>query len=158
MGLPLSKSPKKDLERAVATELGQILIGFARLDVNLGLACAWKGEGTELERLSETLDERFCVRLRFLETAVAERYPSGPSREAYEDWIADAHGVREQRNRIVHSRWGFTHDGNIFSIAGLPTSIKQTEQRFTIEQLVAIHAGIESLTSRLAKLMKSWPI
>jgi len=156
--LPLSKSPTKDLERAVAAELGHILITFARLDLNLGLACAWKGQGAELERLSETLDEGFWHRLRILATAVAERYPSGPGRDVYEDWIADAHGVREQRNRIVHSRWGFTRDGGIFSIIGLPTSIKQSEQQFTIEELVAIHARIENLTARLAKLTKSWPI
>jgi hypothetical protein len=154
----LSQSPINNIERAVATELGLILISFARLDMNLGLACASKCGGAEFERLCETLDEGFCDRLRVFAAAVAERHPGGPGRKAYEDWIADAHVVRNQRNRIVHSRWGFNHDGTTSSITGFPTSIRQVEQRFTIEQLTAVRVAMEDLNSRLAKLTKSWPI
>jgi hypothetical protein len=153
----LTKSKIRDVERAAATELGYILIAFGRLDVNLGLACAWKGDGKELETLSESLDERFCSRLQVLQAATNDRYPTGPGRDAYESWIADAHRIRMLRNQMVHCRWGFTHDGFAVSVSGLPNSARHAEQRFTLEELASVHAEIVQLTTTLIMLREAWP-
>jgi hypothetical protein len=147
-----------ELRRAVATALGEMLIEFGRLDMNLGLAIAAQEGGARFDDMVNSIDQQFASRIQSLADAAKTRYGSEESGKRYEQWVDEANQLRLIRNRLVHCRWGFTPDGKAVSVIGMPTSRANDERAFTLHELETINRRLVRLDTELASLRKDFPV
>ena len=149
------------LEDKAASLLGHMLFEFSRLDVNLGLCLVWVDGGANLERLTKTVDgQNLKTRLDELSKHVTAKWPQGSKRRsAYESWIQRAHAVRQQRNQLVHGRWGVEAQKNkVVNVMGLPTSEAQQATEYSLEELAAINEELRLIERELRRLRDHWPL
>ncbi len=149
------------LESDAASLLGHMIFEFSRLDVNLGLCLVWVDGGAKIDSLTKTVEGlNLKSKLDELTNHVTAKLPAGSKRHrAYEAWIERAHLVRQQRNSLVHGRWGVEARKNkVVNVIGLPTSNTQQAIEYTIEELAEINHELRELQRELAKLRESWPL
>lgn len=152
---------RDDLEASAATILGRMLFEFGRLDMALGLCVVWLGHGQRLESLTKRVEDYdFNRRLKYLakivERSTVEREEV---RAAYLAWIADADVARITRNGLAHGRWWIDpYTAHAVNVSGLPTSPKQAERRYTLDELREVLQSFRQLTTRLNRLRKKWPL
>lgn len=149
------------LEEDAATLLGKMLFEFARLDLNLGLCLAWEDGGSKLESLTKTVSTyNMNTKLDKLAKLVDSTLPHGSKRfKAYKTWLDRAHKVRQQRNELVHGRWGVdAANSQVVNIVGMPTSDDQREIRYSIEELASINDELRQLQRELSRLREHWPL
>ena len=149
------------LENDAASQLGRMVFEFSRLDVNLGLCLVWVDGGAKIQSLSKSVENlNLKFKLIELEKHVKAKLPDGSNRrKAYEDWIQRAHAIRQQRNRLIHGRWGVeAHINKVINVIGLPTSDEQQVTRYGIEELVAVNDEIRALQLELNRLRDHWPL
>jgi hypothetical protein len=149
------------LESEAATLLGKMLFEFSRLDVNLGLCLVWVDGGSNLASLTKTVGTyNLNTKLDELAKLVDIKLPPGSKRhKAYKAWLERTHKVRQQRNELVHGRWGVDAPNNqVINILGLPTSDAQREIRYSIEELAAINDELRQLQQELSRLRTHWPL
>lgn len=152
---------RDQLENDAALQLGYMIFEFSRLDVNLGLCLVWVDGGAKLKSLTESVaDLNLKGKLDKLESHVKAKLPAGSKRrKAYDAWIERTHAIRQQRNSLVHGRWGVeAHLNKVVNVIGLPTSDAQQEFHYGIDELVAINDELRSLQSELSRLREHWPI
>jgi hypothetical protein len=96
------------LKQASATILGRMIFEYSRLDMALGLMIVWANQGAQLETLTKRVaDFMFLKRLELLADLTSRKYQDNPETlTAHAEWLAEAHAVREERNTLVHGRWG----------------------------------------------------
>jgi hypothetical protein len=138
-----------------------MLFEFSRLDVNLGLCLVWVDNGAKIKSLTETTaDLNLNAKLVELSKHVDAKLPSGSKRhKSYTAWLERAHKVRQQRNELVHGRWGIVpHSNKVVNVLGLPTSESQRTVEYTIEELAAINEELRFLQSELSRLREHWPL
>lgn len=155
------RARREALEQGAATALGFMLFEFSRLDVNLGLCLVWVNSGAKLHSLTETVAElNLNAKLLELSKHVEAKLPNGSKRhKAYVAWLERAHKVRQQRNELVHGRWGIdAHKNKVVNIIGLPTSGSQQTVEYTIEELAAINQELRLLQHELNRLREYWPL
>jgi hypothetical protein len=152
---------RDDLEASAATILGRMLFEFGRLDVTLSACVVWLGHGQQIEALTKRFeDSNFNDRLEYLATVV-EKSTDGRQdvRTAYGAWIDDAHAARNARNRLAHGRWWiYPYTAHAVNVSGLPTSPKQAERRYTLDELREVLQSFQQLATRLNRLRKKWPL
>jgi hypothetical protein len=148
------------LESEAAKALGYIIFEFTRLDMELGLFLVWSEEGRKLEMLTKELNEsNFNSKLSLLKEKTNLKYKESPAFDLYASWLRKAHAVRILRNDLFHGRWGFIPEQQcVANVVGLPTSPKQTETRYTVNQLQESVKKISALRNQLSKLRSEWPI
>lgn len=149
-----------ELEEQAAKALGYIHFAFSRLDTDLGLALVWAHGDEKLEiRTNKVSKLSFHARLELLRKLSKDLYSNSPKIVAeYEDWINDAHSVRELRNRFFHGRWGVSSKNTVGNVLGLPTSPDQESTEFTVQELKTHCETLHSLSFRLASLRKEHPV
>jgi hypothetical protein len=149
------------LEQEAASLLGHMLFEFSRLDVNLGLCLVWVDGGARIESLTKAVEaQTLKSKLDDLTEHVSAKLPSGSKRRiAYEAWIGRANSVRQQRNNLVHGRWGIeAHKNKVVNVIGLPTSSAQQTIEYTLEELGEVNEELRKLQSELARLREHWPL
>lgn len=152
---------REALEQEAATVLGNMLFEFSRLDVSLGLYLVWVDSGAKLQSLTETVaDLNLNAKLLELSKHVEAKLPNGSKRhKAYVAWLERTHKVRQQRNELVHGRWGIeAHKNKVVNVIGLPTSESQRTVEYTIEELAAINEELRLLQHELSRLREHWPL
>lgn len=152
---------KKKLEHDAASQLGYMIFEFSRLDTNLGLCLVWVDSGAELESSTNLVEDiNLKGKLDLLEKHVKEKLPDGSNRrKAYEVWIQRTHVIRQQRNNLIHGRWGVEmHANKVVNVIGLPTSDKQQVTYFGVDELVAINDELKALQLELGQLRERWPL
>jgi len=152
---------QEKLELDAASQLGHMIFEFSRLDVNLGLCLVWVNGGSELQSLTKSVENlNLKSKLDLLEMHVKTKLPDGSKRrKAYEAWIQRTHGIRQQRNNLIHGRWGVEANINkVVNIVGLPTSDKQQVTRYGIDELVAVNSELRALQLELNRLRTHWPL
>lgn len=148
------------LEQASATILGRMIFEYSRLDMALGLMLVWADQGSQLESLTQRVSSFvFHRKLEFLADLTTKKYQSNSGAlAAHTEWLAEAHAVREERNALVHGRWGVDPIGNqVINVLGLPTG-EQVERRYTIAQLKTLLLRMQQLQQSLAALRAQWPV
>ena len=149
------------LEYEAASLLGHMLFEFSRLDVNLGLCLVWVDGGVRIESLTKAVEKlSLKAKLDELVKHVVAKSPTGSEcRRAYEIWIERANLVREQRNNLVHSRWGVeAHKNKIVNLIDLPTSNTQQAIEYTLEELAEVSNELRELLRELTRLREHWPL
>lgn len=149
------------LEHGAALALGHMLFEFSRLDMNLGLCLVWAGEPDKMQSLSKGAGEMpLNDKLAELTKLVNAKLPAGSKRHtAYTEWIRRAHIVRQQRNDLVHGRWGVeVKKGKVVNVVGLPTSSSQCCTEYTVEELATVNEELRTLQSELSRLRSQWPL
>jgi len=67
--------------------------------------------------------------------------------------------TRQQRNNLVHGRWGVeAHKNKVVNVIGLPTSSAQQSIEYTLEELAEVNEELRKLQSELARLREHWPL
>ncbi len=148
------------MQAEAASLLGQMLFAFSHIDVNLGLCLAWMDDGKGLEALSKSIEgQNFHAKLQTLSKQVAEKFPAGSKRRtAYERWIERMHTAREQRNQMVHGRWGIeARRHKVVNVVGLPSGTQQSIE-YTLAELTAFNDELGALARELSRLREHWPI
>ena len=148
------------LEQASSTILGRMLFEFSRLDMALGLMLVWSNEGSQLERLTKLVaGYGFHKKLELLAELARARYQANAAAlEAHTSWLNEAHMVREERNDLVHGRWGIDHmNGQVVNVVGLPTG-EQAERRYTVPELKAVLVRLHRLQESLGAIRAQWPV
>ncbi|MFN7156216.1 MAG: hypothetical protein ACK4OE_21300 [Acidovorax sp.] len=148
------------MQTEAASLLGQMLFAFSRIDVNLGLCLAWMDDGKRLEALSKSIEgQNVHTKLQTLSKQVAEKFPAGSKRRAaYERWIERVHAAREQRNQMVHGRWGVeARRHKVVNVVGLPSGTQQSIE-YTLAELTAFNDELGALARELSRLREHWPI
>jgi len=149
------------LERDAASLLGHMLFEFSRLDVSLGLCLVWVEGGAKIDSLTKTVEVlNLKSKLDELASHVTAKLPAGSKRRrAYEAWIERVHSARQQRNNLVHGRWGVeAHKNKVVNVIGLPTSNTQQAIEYTIEELAEVNHELRELQRELARLREHWPL
>jgi len=149
------------LESEAASLLGHMLFEFSWLDLNLGLCLVWVDAGAKIEHLTSAVESlTLNAKLDELTRHVTTKLSAGTEwRSAYEAWIARAHAVRQQRNNLVHGRWGVeAHKNKVVNVIGLPTSNEQKVTEYTIEELAAVNHELRDLQCELSRLRKHSPL
>jgi len=149
------------LENEAASLLGHMLFEFSRLDVNLGLCLVWVDGGAKIESLTKAVETlNLKAKLDALAKHVTAKLPAGSNRRrAYETWIERTDLVRQQRNNLVHGRWGVeAHKSKVVNVIGLPTSNAQQVIEYTLEELADVNKELRDLQRELARLRDHWPL
>lgn len=152
---------RDQLENDAALQLGYMIFEFSRLDMNLGLCLVWVDGGKRLQSLTKTVaDMNLKNKLDELASHVKAKLPAGSKRrKAYDVWIERTHIIRQQRNGLVHGRWGVeAHINKVVNVIGLPTSDAQQAFHYGIDELVAINDELRSLQRELNRLREHWPL
>jgi hypothetical protein len=154
--------PKHDaLEQEAAQLLGRILFAYSRLDMQLGLCIAWTAGRHRFESISRQIGN-WDLNKRLIRLARdVEATPSLDSagRAAYAKWIKEAHEVREERNQMVHGRWGVdVARDRVVNVLGLPSSSDQRERPYALGELVAFLRAVERLRDELLGLRERHPL
>ncbi|MEC5206518.1 hypothetical protein QF022_001474 [Vogesella perlucida] len=152
---------EEELESSAASLLGRMLFEFSRLDVNLGLCLVWVDGGARIDSLTQTVEAlTLKYKLDELDKRVTSTYPEGSKgHRGYKAWTERAHLVRQQRNNLVHGRWGVEAAKNkVVNVIGLPTSNSQQTTEYSIEELAEINNELQELQRELARLRKHWPL
>jgi hypothetical protein len=152
---------REALEQSAASLLGHMLFEFSRLDMNLGLCLVWVDGGARIDSRTKAVEAQpLKAKLDELAEHVAAKLPSGSKmRIAYETWIERANSVRQQRNNLVHGRWGVeAHKNKVVNVIGLPTSSAQRSIEYTLEELDEVNEELRKLQSELARLRERWPL
>ena len=149
------------LEHEAASQLGHMIFEFSRLDMNLGLCLVWVDGGAEIQSLTKSVEDlNLKGKLDLLEKQVKAKLPDGSKRrKTYEAWIQRTHAIRQQRNNLVHGRWGVeAHINKIVNVVGLPTSDKQQVTRYAIDELVTVNDELKALQLELGRLRDNSPL
>lgn len=149
------------LESEAASLLGHMLFEFSRLEANLSLCLVWVDGGESIESLTKTVGNlNLKAKLDALTKHVGEKLPAGSKRRrAYELWIGRTDSVRQQRNNLVHGRWGVAaHLNKVINVVGIPTSDGQQVVEYTLEELAEINKELRDLQRELARLREHWPL
>jgi hypothetical protein len=152
---------RDSLESEAASILGHMLFEFSRLDVNLGLCLVWVDGGARIESQTKAVEAlNLKAKLDELAKHVSEKLPSGSKRRrAYETWIARTNSLRQQRNNLVHGRWGVeAHKNKVVNVIGLPTSDTQEAIEYTLEELAEVNKELRALLLELSRLRDHWPL
>ena len=152
---------QEELELNAATLLGQMLFEFARLETSLSLCVVWLDHGKRIDALTKQIEAvSFHKKIEILESHVSNVLPEGSRRrQGYSIWIEQANTVRQQRNELVHGRWGVDHTKDcVVNVIGIPTSLEQREVHYTLDQLRLILADMKRLQIRLSQLRNNWPL
>jgi hypothetical protein len=151
---------RSDLENEAARLLGFMIFEYSRMEMDLGLFLAWADEGRSLDHNSKQVaDTTFNERLVRLRKAVLVRHADPPTViSAYENWLDEAHALRELRNSLFHGRWGVeTSKQVVVNVVGLPTHA-QTATRYSICDLQAALESMRKARKRLEELRSLWPV
>lgn len=151
---------RQGLEQASSSILGRLLFEFSRLDMLLGLMLVWSNEGSQLERLTKLVSAySFHKKLELLAELARIKYGTNQAAlHAHNSWLAEANVVREERNNLVHGRWGIDHmTDQVVNVVGLPTG-DQVERRYTIRELKAVLTRMQRLQKSLGALRAQWPV
>jgi hypothetical protein len=151
---------RQGLEQASATILGRMIFEYSRLDMALGLMLVWANHGSQLESLTQRVSGSvFHKKLGLLADLASKNYQDDSGAlAAHNEWLTEAHEVREERNALVHGRWCVDPTGNqVVNVLGLPTG-EQVERRYTVAQLKALLLRIRQLQQSLAVLRAQWPV
>ena len=149
------------LENEAASLLGHMIFEFSRLDMNLGLCLVWVDSGARVEGLTKTVEtQNLKIKLDELTKHVIAKLPLGSKRRsAYENWIERANAVRQQRNNLVHGRWGVeAHKNKVVNVIGLPTSSGQQVIEYTLDELAEVNEELRDLQRELRRLREQWPL
>lgn len=149
------------LEKKAAALLGSMLFEFSRLDVNLGLCLVWLDGGAKIESQTKAVESlNLKAKLDELAKHVAAKLPAeSKRRRAYENWMERANSVRQQRNNLVHGRWGVeAHKNKVVNVIGLPTSNAQQVIEYTLEELAEVNTELRELLCELTRLREHWPL
>ena len=122
--------------------------------------CFSNSDGKRLEALSKSIEgQNFHAKLQTLSKQVAEKFPAGSKRRtAYERWIERMHTAREQRNQMVHGRWGIeARRHKVVNVVGLPSGTQQSIE-YTLAELTAFNDELGALARELSRLREHWPI
>lgn len=152
---------REQLENDAASQLGHMIFEFSRLDTNLGLCLVWVDGGAKLQALTKSIENiNLKGKLDELEKHVKAKLPNGSKRRnAYEAWIQRTHAIRQQRNNLVHGRWGVeAHINKVVNVLGLPTSNEQQVTRYGIDELAAVNSELKALQLELSRLREHWPL
>lgn len=152
---------RENLENDAALQLGYIIFEFSRLDMNLGLCLVWVDGGAKLHSRTKSVEQlNLKGKLDELEMHVRAKLPNGTKRrKAYEAWVQRTHAIRQQRNNLIHGRWGVeAHINKVVNVVGLPTSNDQLVIRYDICELVAINDELKALQLELSRLRDHWPL
>lgn len=152
---------REALEGEAASLLGHMLFEFSRLDVNLGLCLVWMDGGVRIQERTKSVEGmNLKGKLDELAKHVEAKLPNGSKRRrAYEIWIDQANAIRQQRNNLVHGRWGVeSHKNKVVNVIGLPTSENQKITEYGINELAAINTELRRLLAELSRLRKYWPL
>lgn len=149
------------LEDAASYQLGRLLFSFSRLDFSLNMVLLWAEGGQGVERLTQRLESQsFHQKLQWLQELTRTKFPDGsPVQLAYSQWLDRADGVRKQRNRLVHGRWGINpHTQAVINVLGIPGSVHQEEVRYSLQELQVIVADVSSLSDELDQYARKIPL
>ena len=68
------------------------------------------------------------------------------------------HTAREQRNQMVHGRWGIeARRHKVVNVVGLPSGTQQSIE-YTLAELTAFNDELGALARELSRLREHWPI
>jgi hypothetical protein len=129
--------------------------------MELALYLVWEDNGSKLETLTETICENMLhAKLCLLEKRLNAKYGSTPSALGeFRHWLGKAHAARAQRNEFVHGRWGVEATNyQVVNVIGIPTSSKQREVRYSIEQLGDVLIKLKRLRQQLRVIRSKWPL
>jgi hypothetical protein len=149
------------VEREAAQLRGRILFAYSRLDMQLGLCIAWTAGGHRIEAISRQV-AKWDLNKRL--NRLAKHVEATPSldtvaRAAYGNWIKEVHAVREERNQMVHGRWGVDAvRDRVINVVGLPSSADQGERPYALGELVAFLRTVERLRDELFELRERHPL
>ncbi|TSA09906.1 MAG: hypothetical protein D4R79_12630 [Comamonadaceae bacterium] len=149
------------LENEAASLLGHMIFEFSRLDMNLGLCLVWVDSGARVESLTKTVEtQNLKIKLDELTKHVIAKLRLGSKqRSAYENWIERVNSVRQQRNNLVHGRWGVeAHKNKVINVIGLPTSSAQQVIEYTLDELAEVNEELRDLQRELGRLREHWPL
>lgn len=151
----------EDLESAVATLLGRLLLAFSRLDVALGLCLVWVDGGRQIDALTPKVTElTFKQKLDTLTVVVRSKFAKqSKKRTAWLLWIEQANAARTLRNQLIHGRWGVDpYRSEAINVMGLPTSPEQREVRYSLKALTDAKNELGRLQGRLWQLREQRPV
>lgn len=155
------KTIGEKLEYEAATTLGRMIFEFSRLDMNLGLFLVWSDEGSKLDKLTKEVECcSFHQKLNFLKKLIDGKFVEHSNEYfTYSQWLDAAHAIRDKRNKLIHGRWGIDpYKQMVVNVVGLPTSPKQYENYYSIENLEDVLSDVKSLSTQLHKGRKKWPM
>lgn len=133
----LRLTEESDLEDSTYRMLGEFLVAFARVELNLSLLVG--PDGT----FGDKLDRFFAVAHNGLADTRSFEMVA---------WFMAADSLREVRNRFAHGRWGFIdRTQTVVHVSGYPPG-RQIERRFSLAELDGILQDTKSLASEICKI------
>lgn len=148
---------REPLVRAAAMQVGMIIFAFSRLDMHLALGLGWAvEEGAPAAERAQSQGLGFHDKLALLQSivhgmAVAER------QQAFQGWIDQCRAVDVLRNEFVYGRW--LPDVRTGKVVNLTDEADGStgEVAYTIPELEAVVAQIDSLRADLLALRRPLP-
>lgn len=148
-------------EKLVAGYIGQLVFSYSRLVTSLHLCVAWHNEGKELDSYSSKAEDFAAADLiKKIENQAHVKFIDKPEGlMKYKQWASEAHQLRQERNTIMHSRWGIEAFGRHAIAVTTPVFVEPIKEReFTSKQLRELCNKCEQLNTELNKLRKEYPL
>lgn len=145
-------------EVEIATLIGQLVFSYSRLITDLHLCVAWHGHGKELDEYGNKAEDFAAADLirKIEEQAKLIHGDKTDCFKKYQSWASRAHGIRNLRNTIMHSRWGIEPYGRHAIAVTTPIFVDPViEITFTADQLRDASIQCESLSRELNQLSKN---
>lgn len=144
-----------------ASLIGKLIFGYSRFVTNLHLCVAWFEFGQHLEHHAEIAEDLGVAKLLKMIEEQA-RHTLGKSSAGYSEyakWLRAAHRLRENRNLIVHSRWGVDSFGRHMIAVSTPVFVEPAKEHvYTAEMLSELFNMVDNLIARLNQLRKKYPL
>jgi len=147
------------LEQDVESFLGRFLFSYSQLESELDLCLVWVNGGSGLDEWTRKIERsNFAGKLALLKNHVHDR-ASQEGRDAYEDWLARVHAIRERRNVLVHGRMALDVRRNILTIViSRATSASLKSVEFGLASREELVAETKSLFRDLSSLRRKYPL
>ncbi len=148
-------------EKLVAGYIGQLVFAYSRFVTGLHLCVGWHNEGKELDSYSSKAEDFVAADLiRKIENQAHVKFEDkSEGLMKYKQWASEAHQLRQERNTIMHSRWGIETYGKHAIAVTTPVLVEPIKDReLTSKQLRELCNKCEQLNTELNKLRNEYPL
>jgi hypothetical protein len=127
-----------DFETAAHALVGRLVFAYSQLDVNIALYIANAAKCQEYEKCLRQLEHAsFKDKLQQLSRIIEVLCMANVANtQDWKLWVLRANSLREQRNAMVHGRWGIAErQGFVANVVGFPGAKGAKEVRYSLVEL-----------------------
>ena len=152
---------RRKLKRDTAEALGLVLMAQGYFERDLVLALVWSNDAADHDKLTMDLaSANMWAKLGKARERAKEKYaPASEAFLAWTSWLDGSDAIRAERNRLIHSRWGFHASAGVAeAVLSIPSAAEVDSKKYSVVDLLAIAQRFEELSIELNKLRKRWPL